>query len=189
MPKSDRPYPVDDGRADHLIDRTLPPIALPATRGPDVTLADLQRAVVFFYPMTGRPDRPLPEGWDDIPGARGCTPEACRFSDMVRAFVALETPVYGVSTQSPDYQREMADRLHLTYPVLSDHGLALTRALALPTFDAGGETFLTRLTVILERGRIARVFYPIPFPDRHPDDVLAWLTEENWRWPGNTRPR
>ena len=175
---ADLPVPVADGAAAHLAGMRLPDIALPATDGSTVSLAALPgRTVVYAYPRTGEPGKAMlvPE-WDQIPGARGCTPQSCAFrdhyADLKRAGADY---VFGLSTQSTAYQREMAERLDLPFPVLSDEGLALTRALRLPTFEAGGLTLIKRLALVLDSGRITHVFYPVFPPDRNAADVLAWL--------------
>jgi peroxiredoxin len=131
--------------------------------------------VLFAYPMTGRPGVALPEGWNAIPGARGCTPQNCAFRDAHQAFAALGATVIGLSTQAADYQREMAERLHLPYPVLSDEAYALTDALGLPTFMVEGRRLLRRATLVIAKGRIAHVFYPVFPPDRATDAALDWL--------------
>lgn len=176
----DLPVPEDDGAADHLAGMALPELALPATDGRQARLdrAGAPRAVVYAYPRTGRPDEPaLVPDWDLIPGARGCTPESCAFRDHHAELVALGAEVFGLSTQDTDYQRELVERLHLPYPVLSDAELRLTRALGLPTFQAAGETLLRRLTLVVRDGRIEHVFYPVFPPDGHAAEVLAWLRE------------
>lgn len=172
------PAPEDDGGCDHLTGMTLPALTLAATAGPPVTLDRLpeRRTVIYAYPMTGRPGVALPDGWDAIPGARGCTPQACAFRDHHAELSALDAAVFGLSTQDTAYQAEMAERLHLPFPILSDAGLELTRALRLPTFDVEGRTLIKRLTLIVEAGRIAHVFYPVFPPDRATADVIAWLT-------------
>jgi len=174
------PAPVDDGAARHLVGRVLPAVALPATDGATVTLSELPgRSVVFGYPRTGEPGRiALVEDWDMIPGARGCTPQTCAFRDLFAELTAAGARrVFGLSTQSTEYQREMAERLHLPFPVLSDEALALTRALSLPTMQVAGQTMIKRLTMIVDEGRISHVFYPVFPPDRNAGDVLAWLRD------------
>jgi peroxiredoxin len=172
----DLPVPRDDGAADHLLGAVVPAVALEATTGETITLAELEgRTVLFCYPRTGRPDEELPPGWDAIPGARGCTPEACGFRDAHQQFAELGARVLALSTQEPGYQKEMADRLHLPFPVLSDERLELTRALGLPTFETSGWTLLKRLTLAIDDGRIEHVFYPVFPPDAHAMDVLGWL--------------
>jgi peroxiredoxin len=172
----DLPVPEDDGAGDHLLNAVVPPIALKATTGDTVRLDQLEgRTVVFCYPRTGRPDEELPPGWNAIPGARGCTPEACGFRDAHQQFSDLGVRVLALSTQPSDYQREMADRLQLPFPVLSDDRLELTGALGLPTFEISGWTLLKRLTLVLDDGRIAHVFYPVFPPDGHAAEVLGWL--------------
>jgi peroxiredoxin len=131
--------------------------------------------VVYCYPRTGVPGQPLPAGWDEIPGARGCTPETCGFRDHHQELARLGADVYGVSTQSTEYQREMVTRLHVTFEVLSDEQLLLTAALRLPTFTFGGMTLLQRLTIIATIGQIEHVFYPVSRPETHAEEVIDWL--------------
>lgn len=170
------PRPVDDGATAHLEGMGLPDLALPSTDGSRVRLAGLtRRTVLYLYPMTGRPDLPLPDGWDAIPGARGCTPQACNFRDHHAELAALDTAVFGMSTQSAAYQQEARARLHLPFHLLSDSNLELKPTLRLPTFSAGGMELYKRLTMIVADGRIEKVFYPVFPPDRNADDVLAWL--------------
>jgi peroxiredoxin len=172
----DLPVPKDDGAADHLLNAAVPPIPLAATTGESIRLADLPgRTILFCYPRTGRPDEELPPGWNAIPGARGCTPEACGFRDAHAEFTDLGVRLLALSTQTPDYQLEMADRLHLPFPVLSDERLELTNALGLPTFETSGWTLLKRLTLVIDDGRISRFFYPVFPPDSHAAEVLSWL--------------
>lgn len=171
------PVPEDDGAARHLPGRALPDLELAATSGAAINLARLAgRTVVFAYPMTGTPGRALPDGWDAIPGARGCTPHACAFrdlhQDLSRAGAAF---VFGLSTQTESEQREAADRLHLPFALLSDASLSLTRDLDLPAMEVGGKTMIKRLALIVRDGAIEHVFYPVFPPDRNAGDVLAWL--------------
>lgn len=167
---ADLPVPDDDGAARHLPGAALPALALPATDGTSVRLDELPgRTVVFAYPRTGRPGEEPPGGelgWNAIPGARGCTPEACSFRDEIARFRALGVRVHGLSAQDTDYQREAAERLHLPYTLLSDSELRLTAALGLPTFEVQEMTLLRRLTLLVEDGRIADVIYPVFPPDR-----------------------
>ncbi len=172
----DLPLPVDDGACDHLPGTRLPGLTLPSTRGHPVDLSSLAgRVVIYCYPMTGRPDVPLPDGWDQIAGARGCTPQSCSFRDHYRELKALRAHVFGLSTQSSEYQREAAERLHLPFELLSDQALAFSQALGLPLFDVDGMTLIKRATLIAESGRIAKVFYPVFPPDRNADAVIDWL--------------
>jgi peroxiredoxin len=171
----DLPVPENDGAADHLLGAAVPPIALRATTGESIRLDGPGRSVMFCYPRTGRPDQELPPGWDAIAGARGCTPETCGFRDAQEQFAELGVRVLALSTQDTDYQREMADRLQLRFPVLSDARLELTRALDLPTFETNGWTLLKRLTLAIADGTIEHVFYPVFPPDTHAGEVLAWL--------------
>lgn len=171
------PVPVDDGAAAHLTGMRLPHVALDATDGSTVDVAAIAGAVVVFaYPRTGRPGEPsLVEDWDAIPGARGCTPHTSGFRDLHAEFTALGARVFGLSTQDSAYQREMVERLHVPFAVLSDERLALTRALNLPTMDVAGQTLLKRIAWIARDGVIARVFYPVFPPDRNAAEVLAAL--------------
>jgi len=171
------PVPTDDGAAGHLIGMKLPQLALAATTGGTVDLSRQPgRTVVFAYPRTGKPGQapPTPD-WDMIPGARGCTPHTCGFRDLYAEFHALGCAVYGFSTQDTAYQREMAERLHVPFPVLSDANLELARALRLPTFTVAGEVLLKRLAWVADDGRITKVFYPVFPPDKNAEDVLSWL--------------
>lgn len=172
----DLPVPQDDGACDHLAGARLPGLALPATDGPNVDLLSLAgRTVLYLYPMTGTPGSALPEGWDETPGARGCTPQACAFRDHKAELNALGAAVYGVSAQTTAEQQEAAERLHLPYPLLSDAAFRLAEALTLPTFELGGRRFLKRVTLIAEGGTIEKVFYPVFPPDRNAEEVVAWL--------------
>lgn len=173
------PAPVDDGAAAHLPGSMLPSVPLEATDGATVDLAALDGlTVVYAFPRTGRPGVENPEGWDLIPGARGCTPQACAFRDHFAELKALGVDhLFGLSTQDTDYQREAAARLHLPFPLLSDERLQLTRALRLPTFTTAGMTLLKRLTLIAENGRIARVVYPVFPPDRNAGQVIELLSQ------------
>jgi peroxiredoxin len=171
------PRPIDDGGARHLKGMAIPDLALPSTSNRLVNLSKITapRTVVYCYPMTGRPDRPLPAGWDDIPGARGCTPETCGFRDHHKDLAKLHADVYGVSTQSTEYQQEMVKRLEVPFEVLSDEKMAFTKALRLPTFTVEGMRLIKRLTLIVRGGRIEKVFYPVFPPDTHAEEVIAWL--------------
>jgi peroxiredoxin len=171
------PAPIDDGAAQHLQGMRMPPVPLAASNGATIDLAALPgRVVVYAYPRTGRPGIDNPDGWDLIPGARGCTPQSCAFRDHFGDLQALGVDhVFGLSTQDTAYQREAAERLHLPFPLLSDAALQLTRALRLPTFTTSGMTLLKRLTLVIEDKVIARAFYPVFPPDRNAADVLAWL--------------
>jgi len=173
------PVPTDDGAAAHLTGMRLPSIALSATTGGVVDLsAQHGRAVVFAYPRTGKPgEAPLTPDWDSIPGARGCTPHTCGFRDRFGEFQALRCAVYGLSTQDTAYQREMAERLRVPFPVLSDLKFELTRALRLPTFTVAGEILLKRLAWVADDGCISKVFYPVFPPDKNAEEVLAWMSK------------
>lgn len=174
---ADLPVPVDDGAAGHLLGSRVASVPLPATDGSVVDLGALERrTVVFCYPRTGVPGQdPLVADWDAIPGARGCSPEACGFRDLHADIAAAGADVVGVSTQDTGYQQEAAERLRLPYLLLSDADLRLAAALRLPTFDVAGQGLLKRLTMVIDDGRVTHVWYPVFPPDRHADDVLGWL--------------
>jgi peroxiredoxin len=175
---SDLPVPEDDGAADHLPGTAMPHLTLPATDGSEVTLDELDpgRTVIYIYPLSGRPGVDLPTGWNDIPGARGCTPEACGFRDhFAELHDAGAANVHGLSSQSTDYQAELAERLALPFAILSDPGFSLGGALGLPTFTADGDRLYKRLTLIVTDGRVEHAFYPIFPPDQHAGEVLDWL--------------
>ena len=171
------PIPEDDGAARHLRGSFLPSIALPATDGATVDLSRLRgRTIVYAYPRTGEPDKPNPDGWDAIPGARGCTPQSCGFRDHFAELKQLGVrQLFGLSTQSTAYQQEAVERLHLPFAILSDEAMELTRALRLPTFETSGMTLLKRLTLVIDDGVITHVFYPVFPPDQSAADVIAWL--------------
>lgn len=171
------PVPEDDGAADHLTGAALPDVALPSTGGGTVDLSSLAGwTVLYCYPMTGRPDRPLPDGWDEIPGARGCTPQSCAFRDVLAELRAVGVgQVFGISTQPTEEQREAAQRLRLPFPLLSDTEGRLTAALGLPTMAVAGMTRLRRLTLIARDRQVRKVFFPVFPPDRNPEDVRAWM--------------
>ncbi len=171
------PVPEDDGGADHLPGLEVPELVLPSSQGP-VNLAELaaERLVLYVYPRSGRPGVPLLPGWDDIPGARGCTPQSCGFRDHVAELDALGARVAGLSAQSLEDQVEFAERNHMPYPVVSDEWLELERWLGLPTFDLEGLTLYKRLALVAERRLIVKVFYPVFPPDRNAEEVVAWLT-------------
>jgi peroxiredoxin len=166
------PVPVDDGAADHLTGADLPDLVLPSSRG-GVNVRDFE--VLYVYPRTGRPGRPQLPDWDEIPGARGCTPQSCGFRDHAGELGALGARVAGLSAQSLDDQLEFAERSRMSFPIISDEWLDLARDPGLPTFDLEGLTLYKRLALIAERGRIVRVFYPVFPPDRNARDVLDWL--------------
>jgi peroxiredoxin len=175
---SDLPVPHDDGAAAHLAGACLPDLTLISTDGSSVNLANLSgRWVIYVYPMTGRPDIPLPDGWDSIPGARGCTPQSCSFRDHYAELQTLRTGVLGLSVQPSDYQREARDRLHLPFQLLSDSNLQLQQKMHLPTFAVAGMTLYKRLTLITRDGKVEKLFYPVFPPDQNADAVLAWLRQ------------
>src|ERR1700732_1135175 len=173
------PAPTDDGGAAHLTGMRVPSIALQATDGTSVDLSSLPtpgRVVVYTYPRTGRPGVPNPEGWDLIPGARGCTPQTCAFRDHFAELKALGVAhLFGLSTQDTAYQREAVERLHLPFAILSDAGLQLTHALGLPTFEVAGMTLLKRMVLVIDDGVIAKAFYPVFPPDESAAVVAGWL--------------
>ena len=175
----DLPVPVDDGASDHLPGQALPVLALPSTLGGTIDLAAAAREagtlVLYVYPRTGVPGQPSPDGWDAIPGARGCTPQSCAFRDHHADLRALGAEVLGLSAQPPTEQREFAAREHIPFALLADPQLQLAAALDLPTFEAGGTRLYKRITLIVRDGVIAKVFYPVFPPDRNAAEALAWL--------------
>ena len=174
----DLPVPEDDGAADHLPGLPLPDLDLPSTDGSaEASLARLGEGllVAYLYPRTGVPGVPLPDGWDDIPGARGCTPQSCAYRDALGEFGELDATVIGISAQTHAEQLEFAEREHIPFPLLSDPGLRLAAALGLPTFEAAGMTLYRRLTLVAEDRRIVKAFYPVFPPDRDAAQVLGWL--------------
>jgi len=170
---------MDDGAADHLRGMELPQIFLRSTAGRMADFSNLgaARTVVYCYPMTGVPGKPLPEGWDEIPGARGCTPQSCGFRNRYQELLQLKTSIFGLSTQTTEYQREMAGRLRLPFEILSDSEFKLCDALRLPTFDVEGMRLVKRLTLIVRSGLIEHFFYPVFPPDESADQVLRWLRD------------
>ncbi|MGZ8155689.1 MAG: peroxiredoxin [Burkholderiales bacterium] len=175
------PVPADDGACVHLTGLRVPSVTLPSTRGDRIDLAAIEgRTVVYCYPRTGRPEEPSPGGWNEIPGARGCTPQSCAFRDQHDEIRALGIDaVYGLSAQDTDYQREAVDRLRLPFALLSDAHLEFARALKLPTFEVEGMTLLKRVTLILHNGVVEQVFYPVFPPDSNAQAVIMWLVERS----------
>jgi peroxiredoxin len=173
---ADLPVPVDDGGCDHLLGLNAPALTLPSSRAP-VDLMEFASGlgVLYVYPRTGRPDRTVPDEWNAIPGARGCTPQACGFRDHAAELRDLGARVAGLSAQPLDEQTEAAGRLHLPFPVIADPELELGRALTLPTFRFEGAELYKRLTLVFDGGSIAYVFYPVFPPDRNAADVVTWL--------------
>ena len=173
------PAPVDDGAAGGLVGQRVPSVSLLAT---DCTVVDLSRlpgrVIVYAYPRTGKPGVENPPGWDDIPGARGCTPQSCAFRDHFQELKRLGVAsVFGLSTQDTTYQREAAQRLHLPFPLLSDEMFALTDALNLPTFETNGMRLLKRLTMVIRDGVIEHVWYSVFPPDRNAGEVVEWVKQ------------
>ena len=173
----DIPAPQDDGAARHLTGMKLPNLALPATSGPAVDLSQLKgRTVLYIYPRTGVPGVDAPPGWDQIPGARGCTPQSCGFRDHFAELKSLGVAqLYGLSAQDTGYQREAAERLHLPFPILSDADQKLARAIDLPSFSTSGMTLLKRMALVIDDGVIVKTFYPVFPPDKNAEEVIAWL--------------
>jgi peroxiredoxin len=174
------PAPQDDGATRHLTGAKLPDLALPATSGAAVNLSKLKgRTVIYVYPRTGVPGVDAPPGWDDIPGARGCTPQSCSFRDHFGELKRLGVQqIYGLSVQDTGYQKEVATRLHLPFAVLSDEKLALTKAMKLPTFTTSGMTLLKRMAWVIDDGTITKVFYPVFPPDKSAEEVVMWLSAQ-----------
>jgi peroxiredoxin len=172
----DLPAPVDDGAADHLLGTMLPQLTLESSQGP-VSMRELSRdrLVLYVYPRAGRPGHPSPAGWDDIPGARGCTPQSCAFRDHAADLAELGASLAGSSAQTLDDQVEFAERNHIPYPVIADPELRLGQALRLPTFDVEGVTLYKRITLVVEACAIAKVFYPVFPPDKNAEEVVTWL--------------
>ena len=168
---------ADEDLCARLVGQSLPSVRLSSTAGDPIDLASqgANRIVIYCYPRTSEPGKPAPTDWDLIPGARGCTPQSCAFRDHHQELRSLGAEVFGLSTQTTAYQSEMATRLHLPFPVLSDHALDFARALALPTFAVDGERLIRRLTIIARDRHIETVLYPIPKPEENAEDVLAWL--------------
>jgi peroxiredoxin len=171
------PVPEDDGAADHLEGAEIPSLPLDSTEG---TLDLAQEAagllVLYVYPRTGRPGIEPPSGWDETPGARGCTPQSCGFRDLGAELRALGARVIGLSAQTLEDQQEAVERLRLANPVVADPELRLADTLGLPTFDFDGERLYKRLALVAERGRIVKVFYPVFPPDENAAAVVAWLS-------------
>ncbi len=168
--------PHYDNEAVHLLGMGMPGVVLNATDGTTVDLRGPGLSVVYAYPRTSPPDGCAFDGWDEIPGARGCTPQSCAFRDHFAELRRLGVGrLFGLSTQTTEYQKEAAERLHLPFPLLSDNSLSVANALDLPTFEAGGFTLLKRLTMIIEDGTIKHVFYPVYLPDENAEAVIAWL--------------
>lgn len=175
---ADLPVPQDDGAAQHLPGMKLAPVRLTSTEGASVDLAALAgRWIIYVYPMTGQPGVELPDGWDGIPGARGCTPQSCAFRDHFSELQALKTGVFGLSAQTTDYQREVRDRLHLPFQLLSDADLQLKQQMRLPTFKVAGMELYKRLTLVLVDGQVDHVFYPVFPPDQSAAQVLSYLRQ------------
>jgi peroxiredoxin len=170
------PIPQDDGSTDHLKGLRLPTVSLKATNGTTINFGDIfSRLVIYCYPMTGQPNVALPDGWDQIPGARGCTPQSCSFRDHYQELQALGAEVVGLSVQTTEYQKEMVDRLHLPFPVVSDSDYQFQKALNMPTFIAAGMALLKRVTLIANHGVIEAVHYPIFPSDSDPGWVIDYL--------------
>jgi peroxiredoxin len=173
------PVPIDDGACNHLLGYSIPSVTLKSHKGNFINLAQFKGwLVVYFYPMTGRPDVALPDGWDQIPGARGCTPQSCSFRNHYKELQSLGAEVFGISCQSSEYQAEAAERLHLPFELLSDENFELSFALRLPLLDANGKRLIKRITLIAKAGKVEKVFYPVFPPDKNAEDVIAWLSDQ-----------
>ena len=170
------PVPFDDGACDHLVGLALPDLTLTSTDGGNVNFSDQQGLlVIFIYPRTGQPDVALPDGWAQIPGAMGCTPQTCAFRDHYAELSDLGARVFGLSTQDTAYQQEAAQRLHLQFPLVSDEGLDFINALSLPTFEAAGMVLGKRVTLVAHNGMIEKVFYPVFPPADNAGEVVDYL--------------
>ncbi|KAF5378537.1 hypothetical protein D9615_007192 [Tricholomella constricta] len=174
---SNLPVPVDDGACAHLNGITLPSFTLTSTSAGTVDLSSLKGlTIVFCYPRTGAPGETVPESWNLIPGARGCTPQACSFRDTSAELRGLGVShIFGFSTQDTAYQAELKERLHLPYDLLSDEELKWAEALKLPTFEWEGRRLVKRLAIAVEDGKIVKTWYPIFPPDRSAHEVIEWL--------------
>lgn len=172
------PIPVDDGACVHLLGMRIPSISLRSTSWQITDLSKLtKRTVLYCYPRTGRPDREVPQGWNEISGARGCTPQSCAFKDSYQELKDLGVTVYGLSTQDTAYQLEAVERLHLPFELLSDEKLDFAIALSLPIFEIESMKLIKRLTLIINKGQIEKVFYPVFPPDKNAEEVIAWLSK------------
>jgi len=173
------PQPIDDGAADHLAGAVMPKVSLVSTKGRTIDLWQLSApwTVIYCYPMTGVPGQALPDHWDDIPGARGCTPQTCGFRDQYAELLQFKAEVFGLSTQTTEYQREMATRLELPFEILSDAAFEFCDALRLPTFEVAGMRLIKRLTLMVRNQRIEHVFYPVFPPNESAAQVIHWLGE------------
>ncbi len=178
----DLPVPIEDGAADHLLGLSVAPVELPSTANRIINLAEIsdwQRTVVYCYPRTGKPGEEPLDGyaaWNRIPGARGCTPQSCAFRDFYGELKNLGAEVFGLSTQTTEYQQELVKREHLPFEILSDAELSLTKAMRLPIFEVEGEILLKRLTFVIHKKRIVKVFYPVFPPDKNAEEVIKWLS-------------
>ena len=174
---NDLPIPEDDGACDHLVGLPIPDIDLPKTDGELINLSKQKgRVVIYCYPMTGKPDAPMPDGWDDIPGARGCTPQNCSFRDHFAELSELGASVFGMSTQDTNYQKELAERLHLPYPLITDEKFEFCEALNMPTFTIAGMRLMKRTTLIFNEAIITDVHYPVFPSNKDAEWVIAKLS-------------
>lgn len=177
LPKN-LPAPIDDGACNHLLGLTLPSVNLASTGGKTVNLSEIPGwLVIYCYPMTGKPGRVIPDGWIQIPGAAGCTPQSCSFRDRYSELKALNCQIFGISTQKTEDQLEASERLHLPFELLSDAAFQFAEGLRLPMFEVEGTRLLKRVTLIVKDGKIVKYFYPVFPPDKNIDDVLSWLRE------------
>ncbi|SES12703.1 peroxiredoxin [Psychrobacillus sp. OK032] len=171
------PEPIDNGACNHLKGKSIPSVKLISTSGNVVDVSRIKgKIVLYFYPLTGKPGESLPVGWDQIPGARGCTPQACSFRDHFKELEQLNTQVFGISTQNTDYQSEVVERLHLPFSLLSDSNLKLANSLSLPLFEVESKLLNKRVTLIIQDGLIIKVFYPVFPPDKNAEEVIEWLS-------------
>jgi peroxiredoxin len=172
------PIPQDDGACSHLLGEKLPQVLLASTSSERLDLSAIEGKVVLYcYPMTKQPNVPIPDGWEQIPGAAGCTLQSCAFRDFNAEFQELGVRVYGISTQDSSYQQEAVERLHLPFELLSDANLTFTTCLRLPTFEVGGKQLIKRLTLIADGGKIVKVFYPVFPPTTNAREAIEWLKE------------
>lgn len=174
------PVPEDDGACAHLEGKSLPSLQLQTTSNRTIDLATLTQVptIFFFYPRTGRPDEAAPMGWDEITGARGCTPQSCGYRDLHSEFQQLGFQVFGVSTQTTEFQQELVGRIHLPFEILSDAKFELADTLRLPTFVFAEMRLLKRMAWVCKQGKIIKVFYPVFPPDKNAASVLNWIRSQ-----------
>ncbi|VAW52529.1 Alkyl hydroperoxide reductase subunit C-like protein [hydrothermal vent metagenome] len=172
------PVPVDDGACNHLEGAPFPSMLITVT--PHATY-DFSKEkginIIFFYPMIGHPDSLPMTGWNEIPGARGCTPQALSYKNYFRQITKLGVRLFGASSQALKEQNDAIDRLKLPFELINDSSFLLSNALKLPTFQFNEIKMIKRLTLVVVDGVIKKVFYPVFPPNKNVDDVIVWLKE------------